>query len=294
MTESEWLEIQNGTWPDFEKLMDAFNIFYDLNRSKEGLFNVYCYGINEFLTDPERKMIPGMTRYNATLSKIKKDITDFPELWIALFISLQQVLLARFERGEVGSGKVENILDDWHLYKAQERILTEAGFTDHLSVSEQINLIQWLYTTLADFQKWDLKTLDDRLNEMLKSDFVRHVLRTNTYQEVLWFNKEAAETFSVLLELIGFYGNVFDPAASASFRIENLMVMQKAAEIFTERVRSSEYHYDRLFVEIPAIENPNRTAPSQEKPKTDPKSAGSPDPADKSEQSDNASDYLKG
>ncbi|HPS47777.1 MAG TPA: alpha-amylase family glycosyl hydrolase [Flexilinea sp.] len=294
MNESEWLEIQNSTWPDFEKLMDAFDIFYNQHRSQEGLFNVYCYGINEFLTDPERKMIPGMTRYNAALSKIKKELTDFPELWIALFISLQQVLLARFGRGEAGSGKVENILDDWHLYKAQERILTEAGFTDHLSVSEQINLIQWLYTTLADFQKWDLKTLDDRLNEMLKSDFVRHVLRTNTYQDVLWFNKEAAETFSVLLELIGFYGNVFDPAASASYRIENLMVMQKAAEIFTERVRSSEYHYDRLFVEIPSIENPDRTAAPQEKPKTDPKSASFSDSAGKSERSDNAGDSLKG
>ncbi|HQN62453.1 MAG TPA: hypothetical protein PLG96_03045, partial [Flexilinea sp.] len=116
----------------------------------------------------------------------------------------------------------------------------------------------------------------------------------NTYQEVLWFNKEAAETFSVLLELIGFYGNVFDPAASASFRIENLMVMQKAAKIFMERVRSSEYHYDRLFVEIPLIENPDRTAAPQEKPKTDPKSASFSDSAGKSERSDNAGDSLKG
>ena len=45
---------------------------------------------------------------------------------------------------------------------------------------------------------------------------------------------------------------------------------------------------------MPAIENPDRTATSQEKLKTDPKSAGSSDPKDKSEQSDNAGDYLKG
>jgi hypothetical protein len=49
-----------------------------------------------------------------------------------------------------------------------------------------------------------------------------------------------------------------------------------------------------LFVEIPSIENPDRTAAPQEKPKTDPKSASFSDSAGKSERSDNAGDSLKG
>jgi hypothetical protein len=187
------------------------------------------------------------------LIAIKKLVETNPVLWNALFISLQQELLARFGRTMEGTAELENIREDWHLYKTQERLLNEAGFGG-ISVHDQITLIQWIYQTINDCRSWTFDTLDSDLDRLLLTDGVQNILKTNLYDGVLWFNLEAAERFETLMRLIGYFESVFNPAASASMRVENVMLMQQAADLFHQRMVASDYHFDRLILDPQAQE----------------------------------------
>ena len=82
---------------------------------------------------------------------------------------------------------------------------------------------------------------------MLEQGDTQRLLKTNYYDKVTWFNKEAAETLTDLVRISGYYLTAFDPAGSAAQQIENTLLFEKAADILAERIENAEYHYDRLI-----------------------------------------------
>ncbi len=240
-----WPEIRNRTWPDFETLFHAANTFYGLQRSAAGLFEIYCHGLGELLTDPQRQRIPSMETYNVLLSRVSHIVTGKPHLWAAIVVGLQEQLLISYG---LPAEPEKDIHEDWYLTRSQNRMLHEAAWYG-ISVPDQILVIRWLYQSLETLRKWNRDTLEADLTALLKREDIRSFLKVNLYDNVLWFNSEMAEELADLLLAVGYYEGVFDPAGSAARRAERVTLMAAAVDLLKQRVRDSQYHYAALILE---------------------------------------------
>ena len=237
-----WGDLQNGTWIDFENLSNAFRAHFGYPKaSGKELFNLYISGITAMLKDPISGRTPGMQKFTNAGRKISEIIHTKPILWMTELIAAQERLLT----DEFGEDR-PNIHEKCHLTKPLIKCLKTTDLYD-LTPAEQAEIVQWLYYTLDSMKKWTIDTLEEDLNEMLEQGDTQRLLKTNYYDKVTWFNKEAAETLTDLVRISGYYLTAFDPAGSAAQQIENTLLFEKAADILAERVEDAEYHYDRLI-----------------------------------------------
>ncbi len=239
-----WDELRNGTWNDFGMLSDAFRSEYGYPRLYgRDLFNLYVSGMTGMLKDPALSGLPDMKQYAVSARKVSELIHTKPLLWIMLLISQQERLLT----DEFGEDR-PNIHEQCHLIKPLIRCLRDTDLFD-LMPEEQVSVIQWLYYNLDRMKAWTADTLEQDLNGLLEQDDTHRLLKANLYDDVYWFNSEAAEMLTDLIRVSGYYLKVFDPAGSASEQIENTMLFDRAADILAERIEEAEYHYDRLITE---------------------------------------------
>ena len=237
-----WGDLQNGTWIDFENLSNAFRAHFGYPKaSGKELFNLYISGITAMLKDPISGRTPGMQKFTNAGRKISEIIHTKPILWMTELIAAQERLLT----DEFGEDR-PNIHEKCHLTKPLIKCLKTTDLYD-LTPAEQAEIVQWLYYTLDSMKKWTIDTLEEDLNEMLEQGDTQRLLKTNYYDKVTWFNKEAAETLTDLVRISGYYLTAFDPAGSAAQQIENTLLFEKAADILAERIENAEYHYDRLI-----------------------------------------------
>ncbi len=237
-----WGDLQNGTWIDFENLSNAFRAHFGYPKaSGKELFNLYISGITAMLKDPISGRTPGMQKFTNAGRKISEIIHTKPILWMTELIAAQERLLT----DEFGEDR-PNIHEKCHLTKPLIKCLKTTDLYD-LTPAEQAEIVQWLYYTLDSMKKWTIDTLEEDLNEMLEQGDTQRLLKTNYYDKVTWFNKEAAETLTDLVRISGYYLTAFDPAGSAAEQIENTLLFEKAADILAERIENAEYHYDRLI-----------------------------------------------
>ena len=104
-------------------------------------------------------------------------------------------------------------------------------------------------------KEWSIDTLNKDLDELLEQGDTMRLLKTNYYDHVTWFNKEAAETLADLVRISGYYLRIFDPAGSIAQQIEDTLLFEKAANLLEERIAQADYHYDRLLTEEPEEES---------------------------------------
>ena len=249
-----WDELRNGTWNDFQALSNAFRDQYGYPAmSGKDLFNLYCTGMAGMLREPAAAGVPDLKKYSETAAGISEIIHTKPALWILLLIAQQERLLT----DELGKNR-PNINEDCHLIKPLTRCLRDAELFD-MSISEQIDLVQWLYFNLDSMKEWTDETLEADLNKLLDQNDTRRLLKANYYDRICWFNKEAAEQLTDLIHICGHYLKVFDQTGNASEQIEDTLLFEKAAAILSERCDQAEYHYDRLIREAEDAESDTDT-----------------------------------
>ena len=237
-----WGDLQNGTWIDFENLSNAFRAHFGYPKAQgKELFNLYISGVTAMLKDPISGRTPGMQKFTNAGRKISEIIHTKPILWMTELIAAQERLLT----DEFGEDR-PNIHEKCHLTKPLIKCLQSTDLYD-IPPAGQAEIVQWLYYTLDSMKKWTIDTLEEDLNKMLEQGDTQRLLKTNYYDKVTWFNKEAAETLTDLVRISGYYLTAFDPAGSAAEQIENTLLFEKAADILAERVENAEYHYDRLI-----------------------------------------------
>lgn len=245
--ERNWEQIRNGTWNDFEMLFWAANRYYGCDRSMEGVFNIYSTGIGEFIRDPLEKRVVKMKKYNQQLERISRLVHSRFDLWAAIFISLQHELLTRNpdDNDCVIQG---NLFIDWRLARLLREMLVPGEDQPCSSVEDQIRIIQWVTDVAGQIRGWQPDKLENNINDLLDRPETRKVLLVNSYQDVLWFNKEASELLADMLEMLGYYLGVFDRNFSYHQQICRTSLMQRAAEIFRERIEQSEYKLLNLYL----------------------------------------------
>ena len=240
-----WNELRNGTWNDFEMLSNAFREKFGYPKTQgRDLFNLYCSGMTAMLRDPIAARIPDMRQSAETSRKVSEIIHTKPAYWTLLLIAQQERLLT----DELAGPDRPNIQEEAHLAKPLNKCLQDAELFD-LSVNDQTEWIQWLYFNLDAMKNWTSETLDADLDALLKQDDTHRLLKANYYDNICWFNKEAADIMADMLRLCGHYMTVFDPAGSAAVQVEKTMLFEKASENFVKRCDAAEYQYDLLFSE---------------------------------------------
>lgn len=238
-----WDELRNGTWIDFENLTNAFRAMYGYPKAygKE-LFNTYISGMAAMLRDPITIRIPGMDRFHETARRISEIIHTNPTLWFMELIAAQERLIT-----DDFSEDRPNIHEQCHLTKTLVNDLKDTDLYDILP-KDQAEIVQWLYFSLDSMKKWTVETLEEDLNKLLEQGDTIRLLKTNYYDHVTWFNKEASENLVDLIRISGYYLRVFDPAGSSSAQIEDTILFDKAADMLSQRIDEADYHYDRLII----------------------------------------------
>ena len=254
-----WDELRNGTWTDFENLANAFRAEFGYPKAwGRDLFNLYISGMAAMLRDPLNARVPDMKRFAPAARRISEIIHTKPVLWIAILAANQERLIT----DDLAEDR-PNIHEQCHLTKPLTRCLQDTDLYE-MTPNELAELIQWLYFHLDDMKAWTAETLDEDLNKLLEQGDTRHLLKTNFYDKVLWFNKEAAETLTDLIRICGYYMKVFDPAGSAAGQIEDTLLFEKAADLLSARIADAEYHYDRLIVREETEEEAEEDSPAEE------------------------------
>ena len=239
-----WDELRNGTWLDFRDLALALqeNQGYPALSEKD-LFNLYCSGMAAMLKDPASGQMPGLQKAAPDNAAVSEIIHRQPVLWTSMLIAQQERLLTNGQ-----SGERPDLHELFHLEKSLRKNLEKTGCNE-LSVSDWEGMIQWLYNNLDVMKKWQEETLESGLNALLRQDDTRTLLKTNYYDHICWFNKEAGEMLADLIQISGYYLDVFDEDASASAQIELTLLLTEAAAMLRERIEASEYRFDRLAPE---------------------------------------------
>ena len=239
-----WDELRNGTWNDFRDLSDAFRAQYGYpSASGKDLFNRYVSGMTAMLRDPSSAPVPDMKRYAFPVRKISEIVHTQPILWTMLLVAQQERLLTE----DTAPDRPE-IHEQCHLTKPLLRCLRDTELFD-IPTAEQAEIIQWLYFNLDRMKTWTAETLDSDLNALLEQEDTRRIFKTNYFDRICWFNKEAAETVTDLIHICGHYLKVFDADGSAADQIENTLLFEKAAGLLAQRCAKADYQYDRLIVE---------------------------------------------
>ena len=254
-----WDELRSGTWTDFENLSNAFRAEFGYPKTwGKDLFNLYISGMAAMLHDPSAMGVPDMNQYASAARKVSEIIHSKPSLWITELIAAQERLLT----DDLAPSR-PNIHEQCHLTKALIRDLNAAELNDS-TPADQAEMIEWLYYTMDSMKEWTAETLDEDLNKLFDQGDTQKMLRTNYYDKVLWFNKEAAENLADLVRISGYYLKVFDPAGSAAEQIEDTLLFEKAADILEERIAGAEYHYDRLIIREDAEEEAEEAGSSDQ------------------------------
>ncbi len=146
----------------------------------------------------------------------------------------------------VGTGERPNIHELWYLDKTLTRNLRAADLFE-ISIDDQVKLIRWLYDNLDAMRQWTAADLDAELDALLRREDTRSLLKTNLWDNVLWFNKESAEVLTDLIRICGPWVDAFDPDFSAARQLETTQIFDRAADLLAERIADSEYRFERLL-----------------------------------------------
>ena len=165
-------------------------------------------------------------------------------------IALQERMLTDDKAGDR-----PDLHEMYHLSKSLRKNLEKTGWNE-MPVQDREALIQWLYFNLDRMKEWTVETLDTDLNALLRQEDTRRMLKTNYYDRICWFNKEAGEMLADLIRVSGYYMDVFAMEGSAAGQIENALLFSAAAELLEERIKGSEYRFDRLITADPETEEP--------------------------------------
>ncbi len=236
-----WAELRGGTWNDFSQLsMNALSEYGFPAKSQKELFNIYISGMTAMLKDPAAAALGTLGVNLSAEEKVSALVRKHPSLWIVLLIAQQERLLT------VGTGERPNIHELWYLDKTLTRNLRTADLFE-ISIDDQVKLIRWLYDNLDAMRQWTAADLDTELDALLRREDTRSLLKTNLWDNVLWFNKESAEVLTDLIRICGPWVDAFDPDFSAARQLETTQIFDRAADLLAERIADSEYRFERLL-----------------------------------------------
>lgn len=271
-----WQSIVNGTWPDFERLANLFNHWYGVSGKDVTLaYESYVRGIQELLTLPSAKAVPGMRATNQVLEKFDRAVRENPGIWIDTFIAATLRFMAESKVGSRLALEPVHIFREWFLDRSLSVSIEKAGY--YLpTIPEQLQIIHWLYLIGLDrLRAVREDTIDLVLDDLLEAEETRRFLRVNSFENIRWFNQEMAEMLTRVMTVAGSYATAFDPALSATERTAAAKAVDTLIRTFEERVALAEYRYDRLKSEKtrevftpPAVsetEEPARTRKTKKK-----------------------------
>ncbi len=237
-----WDELRNGIWPDFSELSgNALREYGYPAKTQKELFNLYISGMTAMLKDPAVSSIEEAAGVDLSAeAKVSALVRMNPSLWIDLLIAQQERLLT------VNTDPRPNIHEQWYLDKTLSRNLRAADLFE-ISIDDQVKIVRWLYENLDAMGKWTAADLDEELDELLRREDTRSLMKLNLWDNVLWFNKESADTLVDLIRMCGPWVNAFDADFSAAKQIETAKILGSAADLLAERIAASEYHFERLI-----------------------------------------------
>ena len=246
-----WDELRSGTWNDFRDLALALKEDQGYpSLSEKDLFNLYCSGMALMLKEPSRGQAPELRKAAPANTRVSEIIHRNPNLWVVTLIALQERMLTDDKAGDR-----PDLHEMYHLSKSLRKNLEKTGWNE-MPVQDREALIQWLYFNLDRMKEWTVETLDADLNALLRQEDTRRMLKTNYYDRICWFNKEAGEMLADLIRVSGYYMDVFAMEGSAAGQIENALLFSAAAELLEERIKGSEYRFDSLITADPETEEP--------------------------------------
>lgn len=242
--------IVNGTWTDFERLAKLFNDWYGVEgKDTSLLYDAYLKGVNELLTLPGAKAVPGMTATNTVLESFDGAVRENPALWVNTFIAASLRFMSESKVSSRLALAPVDLFRDWFLDRSVLRLLAETGY--YLpTIPEQLAVTRWLYLVGLDrLRAVRAGTLDLVLDDLLESDETRAFLNVHEFENVRWFNQEKAELLVRAMTVAAPYALAFDSKADAAERTAALKAASALISRFEEKIAASEYHYDSLMSE---------------------------------------------
>lgn len=195
----------------------------------------------------ERFPLANSRKYKSAVKHMKSRLTDDPAIWGSLlgwvFVHALGAIV-----GEESGQQSRSWMDEWLLSKVIADALQGLG-VDESAAWNAVNIIK----ILIDQQRWFALEVPKKqftyqvLENGLRANIVRHFLKVNRYNDVLWFNKEAFDQLVWWMFLLAVVDSSADAHASAEETAQSILGRYEVIEKLQKAEAQSEYQVEKLL-----------------------------------------------
>jgi glycosidase len=234
----------------YARLLEGAATMSGVSAEKAGLVAELLGSLEAVLSLPQlskKYPMPGSRTYQAGLKYLNIGLQKGPEArWYSLFGWLFVRSLGKMASSDRYADVSRSWLDEWHLGRGLEDCYAASGLSPELS-SRSADLVRLLTEQQNWFAIGSKLPLRQLLSAWFSEEAVQRFLGVNRYKDVLWFNKEAYETFVWWMTLLAVLEALSVPNAGASLLAERVLLSGEIAQKLLKLGATSGYQVAKLL-----------------------------------------------
>jgi len=214
-------------------------ILRQMQRSHEAILSLPVFD--------ELYPFPQSANYNAALEYVQKNLGKYPFVWYVLLIWSDLRLIGRVKSSQAHYPEIGlSWLEELGISKIIQRTFEGLGFDSQQSYSG-LTILRLLMSQQNWVDRMDTKSPTSLLESWLSDEEIRKFLNINRYQGILWFNKEAFESFMWWMMTVALICLSADPERSHTEIVEKVIQAHQLIKEFIKAEEASEFHVDKLL-----------------------------------------------
>jgi len=194
-----------------------------------------------------RYPFPSSKKYEKALDYIQQNLGEYPFIWYVLFLWNDLRLMGKVITTDRQYAEISRSwFEEWGISRIIQQTLEKLGF-DETQANSGVTILRLLISQQNWSEKGNLTSSISLMSDWLMKDQIRSFININRYRGVLWFNKEAFETFLWWMMTTALVELVANPEKSLAEGVETLFNAHELINDILEAGTSSEYQVEKLL-----------------------------------------------
>jgi len=245
--DQDLLEIHNE---QYRRFVSAIAGFVNVSPPIEPILREEQRGLEAILrlkVFQSRYPFPSSKKYEKALDYIQQNLGEYPFIWYVLFLWNDLRLMGKVITTDRQYAEISRSwFEEWGISRIIQQTLEKLGF-DETQANSGVTILRLLISQQNWSEKGNLTSSISLMSDWLMKDQIRSFININRYRGVLWFNKEAFETFLWWMMTTALVELVANPEKSLAEGVETLFNAHELINDILEAGTSSEYQVEKLL-----------------------------------------------
>jgi len=222
-------ELLNNKISKYDMALEAIQNYSHLSLDRQRILEQTHRAIIALILKSKsisNKNIPGFVKISKIEDFFQKGLTAHPELMTILVLWIFYRSLGGTNKDPNSTEFTRSLIDEWNLAPITESILVDLGFS-LFEANRGLKAIKFMVSQQFWYEVFKDGSQSTIFEAWLNDDQIRSFLGVNRYQDILWYNKEAFESFIWYMHAIAWLSSLSDPTKDAAKHIEDMVRMHK-------------------------------------------------------------------